>query len=104
MLIFRERFSGTGCRRGGSWLEEKEKGSWIGLLEGGVWRKGKKDFGLRRDLSGMNTQYFFSLFFSYFLLCLHSLLFQAHIRCLNVGIIGHMFIAIISLDCCALPR
>ena len=83
--------------------KKRKKGSSVGLLEGEVWRKGEKLWFEKRPLGYEHSVFFFH-FFSYFLLCLHSLLFQAHIRCLNVGIIGHMFIAIISLDCCALPR
>ena len=80
--------------------KKRKKGSSVGLLEGEVWRKGEKLWFEKRPLGYEHSVFFFFSFFSYFLLCL----LQAHIRCLNVGIIGHMFIAIISLDCCALPR
>ena len=49
--------------------ERKRKLDWSSW--GGSLAKGKKNFGLRRDLSGMNTQYFFSFFFlTFYFVCI----------------------------------
>ena len=65
--------------------------------------KAREKLCLRREPPRYEHSVFFIFLLPYFLLYLHFLLFLAHTRCLNMGIIGYMFIAIVSLDCCALP-